>query len=1655
MSNSILDKDDKYLTELDFLDINEELEDYDDDKEPSLSSGESSWDPNINSMKLKDPESIVQGKKLYCARTYEDFCNFVEYYKNVHKMSYDIETNAQSPLSYKADIIGFSIAFSPNEGIYVLRESLDYSMSDNDWINITEELKKLFNTTDSVVVHNCKYEVPYTVNKLDYYLDDNKLEDTMIKCRICYPGEPAGLKPASARYLGYSDWDSVLGLYSKSAKNIINYINWVYKTKKKKNYTDTDIIIYNLIFDDNQRIRDPQLLYEKLYSISNEYHGTASSLIVDMSAIFQVLVQSDSMTEDVLDNIVKKFIEIGKVGLDTNVIPYSLIPSNVISKYGAMDSISTYELDDYMNVAMDNKSKEINDRVYKITNEDLHFDLKVGYHNVKKQFFAGINLEMAGAKWNDDVANYEYDWYNTTAIQSWKNMVNNPKMKDEFLYSNRYMFSSKLKDILLEIYNDTPSVSTEDIDIKSKVLSWLESKGQYKIQKSQVVFYDIVDNVWSKKLNSYTAGPLKVRLLKLFEKFEDELYPIFKNYIDNHIMKEINKTITNYKELKAYYNPASTDPEHYRIVDSILNTNDLKLSFVYDWALLTRSSDRYWEVSVGKDSQGNDIVKPVEGLESTAMLFKFLDMVLDSEDLKIPQVAIFNKFKELLDRVDINNDPKLYEQIKIASEYKIESLKEPQMITLYNMFKHQGIDVEDKDTWSIEFAWLFDFRMYKKCVKMITSYIEGRVGRSSVTIVDKDKISRLLPRRNRWYYDNLEHPFDPNTEDTIMTMPWHVCTADTGRWKSGMHTIPTGSSIKNIYTSRYKGGVIMAPDYCLAPDTRIKLLDGTSPTIKELSDKYGTSEEFEVYSYDHESNEIRPSVARNVRVTKTVDKLYRITLDNDKVIECTDNHPFLTRDGEYVRADHLYEGLSLMPMYWRIESNHKILNGYEVIKHPNGNEEFTHHLVAGIYYGHRDANNKSQLYRHHKNHNRLDNRKDNLEILSASEHMSTHMKEWHSNPEHEKVVSEWMKEAWKDPEYRRKHSEVMKQLRTDEDFERRLLKSIKETNKRLGKDLHYQEYKRYQKYSKYLRLTYDYCDGIINEENYNKTMEHYGYKRGRPKFSTLLSKYSIEKMYNMALTYNHKVKKIEVVDKVTEVYDMEVDKYHNFLIDLGDNSGVFVHNSQMEVRAIAATAHEDSMLEAFRNNADIHRMNACFRGDTKLLVIDPSNHLRTVVKTIKELAEDKYFANNEFEVWSYDYRANDKLVIGKAHHPRKTETGARRVKVTLANDDIYYCTYDHKWLNGNNYWMEISELKGYYVRLSDGSEVKVKDVEYLDEYFDVYDITVDYYENFVVVNNNTKTVKGIDVSRHKSHMLKVGPVVHNSQVWRKPPEEVTAAERRFSKMVTFAILYGANAQNIANNFMGGDLKQAEDMLDKFYTAFPKLKTWIDSMHHLWKETGIVTTLTNRIIKIPIPEKSDPKYRYKYSQKLRQAQNFPIQGSASDIAGVALFSVSEDINSNKLLSKCFSFVHDALYIDVHPYELFRIILDVHHSMNEYPRKTYDMPVKADIVLGYSMGEELDLDIDKLNVVTDNDDYMEGSLELVGFKDEFDKLIDNWKQVYDSVTWDVLESGEQYINRGELFVPKKAISKWYGLTRETITARIYIKSKKYEHPKLELN
>ncbi|MBN2257492.1 MAG: hypothetical protein JW704_06680 [Anaerolineaceae bacterium] len=70
-----------------------------------------------------------------------------------------------------------------------------------------------------------------------------------------------------------------------------------------------------------------------------------------------------------------------------------------------------------------------------------------------------------------------------------------------------------------------------------------------------------------------------------------------------------------------------------------------------------------------------------------------------------------------------------------------------------------------------------------------------------------------------------------------------------------------------------------------------------------------------------------------------------VELDNGEVVRCSDNHPFMLRDGTWLRADQLVQGCSLMPMYSEIssvESGDRI-DGYEKVFDP---ASLNHKVVA-------------------------------------------------------------------------------------------------------------------------------------------------------------------------------------------------------------------------------------------------------------------------------------------------------------------------------------------------------------------------------------------------------------------------------------------------------------------------------------------------------------------------------------------------------------------------------------------------------------------------------------------------------------------------------------------------------------------------------------
>jgi len=338
-------------------------------------------------------------------------------------------------------------------------------------------------------------------------------------------------------------------------------------------------------------------------------------------------------------------------------------------------------------------------------------------------------------------------------------------------------------------------------------------------------------------------------------------------------------------------------------------------------------------------------------------------------------------------------------------------------------------------------------------------------------------------------------------------------------------------------------------DCCLSKDTRIQLLDGTNPTIEELSHR---SEPFWVYS-SKENGEIVPGLAHSARMTGHRE-LIKITLDNDDFLECTSDHKILMRDGTYKEAGQLQPQDSLMPLYKKYEevktfSGKKInIVGYEkilTISNKNNRKwDFTHRIVRD-YFNIYDKENKKTVC-HHKNFNKLDNRPENLLMMEWCEHQKCHgdlmrksnkkiwapdskLRKYRKTEEYRKSQSEIIKKSWQDDNIKNKHLEGI-QKSIEAGTHPTWTKRNRSTNARITSSLvnYWRHYLRKQNISQ----------GVLPFKKWRKDNE----QQYLPKINERLN--------------NHKVNKIEKTGRIEPVYDLTVDKYHNFAVE----SGIFVHN---------------------------------------------------------------------------------------------------------------------------------------------------------------------------------------------------------------------------------------------------------------------------------------------------------------------------------------------------------------------------------------------------------------------------------------------------------------------------------------------------------------
>jgi len=170
---------------------------------------------------------------------------------------------------------------------------------------------------------------------------------------------------------------------------------------------------------------------------------------------------------------------------------------------------------------------------------------------------------------------------------------------------------------------------------------------------------------------------------------------------------------------------------------------------------------------------------------------------------------------------------------------------------------------------------------------------------------------------------------------------------------------------------------------CFRGDTKVALVDGTSPTLEEMAERYENGEMFWGYSVGNHGRIIVTLLDEPRYIGR--DSLLEITLDNGKVIYCTPDHQFIRRDGQMVAAHNMRPGDSLMPLY------RQLARGYEMVYQPiNGHLYPTHRLSDewnlrnGIY------EDIPGTHRHHVDRNRLNNAPWNIVRMDASEHVRDH-----------------------------------------------------------------------------------------------------------------------------------------------------------------------------------------------------------------------------------------------------------------------------------------------------------------------------------------------------------------------------------------------------------------------------------------------------------------------------------------------------------------------------------------------------------------------------------------------------------------------------------------------------------------------------------------
>ena len=160
-----------------------------------------------------------------------------------------------------------------------------------------------------------------------------------------------------------------------------------------------------------------------------------------------------------------------------------------------------------------------------------------------------------------------------------------------------------------------------------------------------------------------------------------------------------------------------------------------------------------------------------------------------------------------------------------------------------------------------------------------------------------------------------------------------------------------------------------------------------------------------------------------------------------------------------------------------------------------------------------------------------------------------------------------------------------------------------------------------------------------------------------------------------------------------------------------------------------------------------------------------------------------------------------------------------------------------------------------------------------------------------------------------------------------------------------------------------------------------------------------------------------------------------------MAGNVVYEVQKFIRENNFKSQVILFIHDSIEIDIHPAEIIPIGSKIIPLMNKYPMDEFQVPTAADLVIGRSLGQEITVES-----ITDFDENGVATMELTGYLDDYEDLINNLELYYDDLEEEIVKPDkDEYVSNNLLFTVKASINSHMGTIRKKVDRLVKLRKK----------